>query len=96
MNFIWVFIRRIREHNTRKTGREDTTRDLINGLLVSSDPLITGRRQFRKLKRRALSPEAELLVVIPENAGVTGALGDSLSEVQQSEDTESETSDWET
>jgi len=43
-----------------------------------------------------LSPEAELLVVIPQNAGVTRALGESLSEGQHSEDTESETSDWET
>jgi len=68
---------------------------LINGLFVSSDPLITGRRQFHKLKRGALSPEAEWLVVIPENAAVTDALGDSSSEDQHGEDSESKTSEWE-
>lgn len=36
--------RNIREHHTRKMTRIETNEDLIHGLLVSSDPLITSLR----------------------------------------------------
>lgn len=40
---------RIRECNTRKTSRLDTNEDIIHGLLISSDPLIsTLRNDFIK------------------------------------------------
>lgn len=43
--------RQIREHHTRKTGRIDTNTDLIHGLLISSDPLISSlRTPFEKPK----------------------------------------------
>lgn len=39
--------RRIRECNTRKTSRRETNEDLIHGLLISSDPVISNlRRDF--------------------------------------------------
>ncbi len=44
--------RRIREHHTRKMSRIETNTDLIHGLLVSSDPVISGlRTPFNKPKQ---------------------------------------------
>lgn len=41
-------MRRNRLTHTRKTGREDTNRDLMSYLLLSSDPLISSKRNIQK------------------------------------------------
>ena len=49
-------------HNARKCSREDMTTDLMNILLVSSDPLISSLRKDNKAKKKDLHPDAlELL-----------------------------------
>lgn len=40
--------RRIRQENTRKTDRLKTTEDLMHGLLISSDPVISSIRELPK------------------------------------------------
>lgn len=41
--------RRIRECNTRKMSRVETNEDIIHGLLISSDPVITSfRREYER------------------------------------------------
>lgn len=54
--------RRFKEHHTRKTSRLDTTKDIFNMLLISSDPVIASLRSKSKKSHREFSPEAlELL-----------------------------------
>jgi hypothetical protein len=45
----------IREHNTRQCSRIATNEDLLNNLLISSDPVITSLRVIHKI-HSALSP----------------------------------------
>lgn len=42
--------KRIRECNTRKTSRIDTNEDIIHGLLISSDPVISKLRNMKEKK----------------------------------------------
>ena len=42
--------KKFREDFSRKTSRIDTNRDLVNRLLVSSDPVITSLRKGHKKK----------------------------------------------
>ncbi len=42
--------RRYREHHSRKINRTTTNQDILNFLLVSSDPLISGMRPVIKKK----------------------------------------------
>lgn len=48
--------RNYRENFTRKTSREDTNADLINRLLISSDPFICSLRKPPKTKKGILTP----------------------------------------
>lgn len=43
--------KRIRECNTRKTSRFDTIEDIIHGLLISSDPVISQLRNIKEKKQ---------------------------------------------
>ncbi|KAL4702683.1 hypothetical protein ACJJTC_018692 [Scirpophaga incertulas] len=49
--------RRYREFFTRKTSRIDTNTDLLNRLLISSDPFISSFRLIMKRKRNPIDPE---------------------------------------
>lgn len=54
--------KRIREHNTRKMSRIDTNEDLIHGLLISSDPIISSlRTPFTKQKHELDDEVMQLL-----------------------------------
>lgn len=53
---------RFREHHTRKTDREATTRDILNNLLVSSDPLISSLRREHAKKKNILEGAREMFV----------------------------------
>lgn len=56
--------RQIREHHTRKTSRIDTNTDLIHGLLISSDPLISSlRTPFTKPKYEMDDEVSKLLKI---------------------------------
>lgn len=55
-------IRNFREFHARKTSRKDNLRDILNRLLVASDPLITSHRILKEKKHLEFSEEAlELL-----------------------------------
>lgn len=45
-------IKKIREHHTRKISRISTNTDLLNRLLLSSDPFITGQRKLPCAKKK--------------------------------------------
>lgn len=49
--------RRFREHNTQKNSRSKTNRDLMNMLLVSSDPLINSFRDKPQSRKAVLNPD---------------------------------------
>ena len=52
----------MREHNTRKNSRTNTTRDLVNGLLVSPDPRITSLRNLKTGPSPVISVSSDLEV----------------------------------
>ena len=56
--------RKYREFHTRKTSRTACNEDLLNYLLLTSDPLISSiRKRARNVKRKDIFPEAlELLI----------------------------------
>ncbi|PZC85997.1 hypothetical protein B5X24_HaOG214362 [Helicoverpa armigera] len=57
--------RRYREFFTRKTTRIDTNTDLLNRLLISSDPFISSLRLIIKRKRSFLDPDVLKLLSVP-------------------------------
>ncbi|KAH9645939.1 hypothetical protein HF086_011401 [Spodoptera exigua] len=56
--------RRFREHFTRKSSRINKNRDLLNRLLISSDPYIASLRAVSKTKRGKIKPEVNELLEI--------------------------------
>lgn len=50
--------KRFRQYHTRKMSRMLTTHDLMHVLLVSSDPVISELRSFKKLSTHAMTKEA--------------------------------------
>ncbi|GBM64859.1 hypothetical protein AVEN_157110-1 [Araneus ventricosus] len=56
--------RKFRELFTRKTSRIDTNKDLINRLLLTSDPFIENLRSRPKIKHGKISNEAHELLEI--------------------------------
>ena len=63
-------IRRYREFFTRKTSRVNTNKDLMNRLLISSDPYITSMRKSIIKPEKTLSKKAlELLKAEVYNSG---------------------------
>lgn len=64
-------LRRYREFNTRKTSRKNTMQDLLNSLLISSDPLISSLSKDKKRafkKQGGLRDEVLMLLAEPEIA----------------------------
>lgn len=57
--------RRFREHNTRKRSRNATNRDLLNMLLITSDPVINSLREVPRKKIGKLSSEVLDLLIAP-------------------------------
>lgn len=49
--------RNFREHNTRKISRVATNTDLLNMLMITSDPLINSLRELPRKKLEKLTPE---------------------------------------
>ena len=57
------------EHFSRKTSRKDTNQDLINRLLVSSDPVITSLRKLKLNNNQSLHKfPSEVLELLKESA----------------------------
>lgn len=54
--------KRIRQFHTRKTGRIETNEDLLNGLLITSDPVISSIRYKAKHKVSELPEDAKFLL----------------------------------
>lgn len=54
-----------REFFTRKTSRVDTNTDLLNRLLISSDPYLAGLRSIPRKNRSILEPEVLSLLSLP-------------------------------
>lgn len=55
--------KRIRECNTRKISRIATNEDIMHGLLISSDPVISSLRKITEAKSMTFGPEAMSLFV---------------------------------
>lgn len=55
--------KRVREHHTRKHSRTATTTDLMNRMLVLSDPVISSLRNPIKDNKKELPDEAKMLLV---------------------------------
>lgn len=59
-------LKKFRELHTRKTSRISANEDLLNRLLVSSDPLVSSLRELPKKKLTTFSPEVVGLLKKPE------------------------------
>lgn len=57
--------RRFRQHNTRKRSRLTTNKDLLNMLLITSDPIINGLREVPKRYTGSLPSEVLDLLIPP-------------------------------
>lgn len=57
--------KKYREQYSRKCSREQSNIDVFNLLLLSSDPIITSKRQLPKKKLQSLPPEALHLLQSP-------------------------------
>lgn len=70
-------IRRYRDSNTRKISTSTVNEDLMNILLISSDPLISSKRTLKKAKNAPYPPEVInlLLPLINENYEFTDSEG---------------------
>lgn len=68
--------RRFREHNTRKRSRIATNRDLLNMLLITSDPVINDLREVPKKPTRKL-PSEVLELIIPPSVNVSSSVSHS-------------------
>lgn len=58
--------RRYREHHSRKVSRVATNQDILNRLLISSDPLISSMRPMTKKQHLELSDEANEMLLPDE------------------------------
>lgn len=58
--------RSYREHHTRKTSRSKTNEDILNRLLISSDPLISSIRPLPRKKAYVMSEEVRSMLVCPK------------------------------
>lgn len=58
------FFRDYRENHSRKFSRESNNRDILNNLLLASDPIISSLRPKLKYKIKELLPEAQTLLVL--------------------------------
>lgn len=89
--------KKFREMFTRKTSRLDTNTDLLNRLLITSDPYIASLRAAPKTRHGKMTPEVcELLEMRTpdiENEGIQSELSDSEKSYTRSDLEESDCSD---
>lgn len=72
----------IREHHTRKDTRQHTNEDLLNMLLVSSDPYISSIRIIPNKTNQDISDEVRSLLLINDSLdNIESDLNDSFSEM---------------
>lgn len=57
--------KRYREHNSRKCSRESSNRDVLNRFFLTSDPVITSKRDLPKKNFRQLTKEVSELLKPP-------------------------------
>ncbi|GFQ72074.1 hypothetical protein TNCT_644431 [Trichonephila clavata] len=55
-----------REHHTRKFNRKQSMEDIIQMLLVSSEPYITSLRKFKRKKKESLPKEVLGMLKAPQ------------------------------
>lgn len=67
-----------RELHTRKLSRVKINEDLINMLLVLSDPIISSMRNIQPKKLQTFLDDAKLLIIMPEDQ--TSGSSDSESD----------------
>jgi hypothetical protein len=81
-----------RKSHTRKVSRETTNQDLLNLLLVSSDPYVTSLRKLPQKLRKSLSAKVLQLLSPPseEEQNLTAIISDDISE--ESSETHSDSS----
>jgi len=72
-----------REHHTRKLSRVKINEDLINMLLVSSDPLISSMRKIQPKKLQTFSDGAKLLIIMPEDQARDSSNSESDNDSEQ-------------
>ena len=87
-------IKRYREHHTRKSSRKNTMTDLINNLLISSDPLISSIRKSHKKQKTPLWNEALHLLKDSSEGGDEEESADNEENIND-ESTSDEDSDTE-
>lgn len=87
--------RRFRQHNTRKQSRISTNTDLLNMLLITSDPVINSLREIPKKKTGSLPSEVLDLIVEPPTNCLNRNRVDTLSAVSQNDYTEEDSSEEE-
>jgi len=71
-------IRKNRLHHTRKTSREDTNTDLLNILLLTSDPLISSHRKTVTKKHNTDFYDIEQYLIFQQKKSNESAIFDSL------------------
>lgn len=87
-------IKKYRECNTRKNSRLNTMQDLLNNLLLSSDPVISSLRKPTNTKKKLLSNEAKSLLILTEHNSEDSDSNseedsDSPNEVEENNDRDS-------
>ena len=87
-------IKKYREHHTRKSSRKNTMTDLINNLLISSDPLISSIRKSHKKQKTPLWNEALHLLKDSSEGGDEEESADNEENIND-ESTSDEDSDTE-
>lgn len=88
--------KKYREHYSRKCSREKSNEDVFNQFLLSSDPLLTSKRQLPKKKLQCLPEQALELLVLPivnDNSSLNSNVDSTLdSDSDTSSDTDIDSS----
>ncbi|KAK2575231.1 hypothetical protein KPH14_000804 [Odynerus spinipes] len=83
--------RRFREHNTRKFCRTATNEDILNNLLISSDPVIsTMRPRFVRRIKKTMFPETIDLLEFEDHSSEEEKAGEEKKENEEEEGNEEE------
>lgn len=77
-------VRKARLSHTRKTSRENTNKDLMTHLLLSSDPMLSSSRKIIQVKNKAFVEEIDKYI-LKENHNIC---------VEEDEEEEEKTSSW--
>lgn len=73
-------IKYTREHFTRKNNRENTNRDIINRLLISTDPVVNNYFEEKSLHRELPEEVAFLVKTKPESENGSEKGGETAQE----------------